>query len=333
MLASSWEDSSIMQGDTSARPSIVGAQAADLGGSIKAGSGKAFDRKNRLLIYNRLFKVACIASAVFVCLILFGILFFMFQTGVLTFREVSPAAFFFSTDWSPENESYGAFVFIFGTFALTLLTLIISVPLSVLIAVFLSEVAPRWLRNLLRPILDLLVGIPSVVYGFLGLTILIPLLRDLTGTNMGDGILAAAIVLTIMVLPTISRVSDDAISVVPRKYRDASYALGGTRFQTIFKVTIPAARSGILYGVILGMARAIGETMAVVMVIGNTPQLADALFKPTSVLTSNIVMQIANVPFDSTWNNALYLMGFLLLVISLLMIVLVRLLQRKGAKS
>nr|WP_256760322.1 phosphate ABC transporter permease subunit PstC [Cohnella sp. WQ 127256] len=289
------------------------------------------DRKNRLLFYNRSFKIACIASASFVCLVLFSILFFMFRTGVLTFRDVPMATFFFSTDWSPENESYGAFVFIFGTFALTLLTLLISVPLSIIIAVFMAEVAPKWMRNLLRPVLDLLVGIPSVVYGFLGLTILIPLLRNITGTNMGDGILAAAIVLTIMVLPTISRISDDAISVVPRKYRDASYALGATRFQTIFKVTIPAARSGIMYGVILGMARAIGETMAVVMVIGNTPQLADALFKPTSVLTSNIVMQISNVPFDSTWNNALYMMGFLLLVISLLMIVLVRLLQQKGA--
>jgi len=305
--------------------------AGELGRSIRTGSGRRLDRKNRLLIYNRAFKIACICSAAFVCLILFSILFFMFRTGVMTFRDVSPMTFFFSTDWSPEMESYGAFVFIFGTFALTLLTLAISVPLSVFIAVFLAEVAPKWLRNLLRPVLDILVGIPSVVYGFLGLTLLIPLLRDVTGTDMGDGLLAAALVLTIMVLPTISRISDDAISAVPPKFRDASYALGATRFQTIFKVIIPAARSGIMYAVILGMARAIGETMAVVMVIGNTPQLADRLFKPTSVLTSNIVMQIANVPFDSTWNYALYMMGFLLLVISLLMITIVRLLQRKGA--
>ena len=303
----------------------------DLGTSIKSGTGGRFDRKNRLYFYNRMFKIICISSAIFVCLILFSILFFMFRTGVLTFETVPFTKFFFSTDWSPENDSYGAFVFIFGTFALTALTLLFSVPLSLIVAVFLSEMAPRWLRGALRPILDLLVGIPSVVYGFLGMTILIPLLRDVTGTNMGDGILAASIVLTIMVLPTISRISDDAISAVPAKFRDASYALGATRFQTIFRVTLPAARSGILYAVILGMARAIGETMAVVMVIGNTPQLADALFKPTSVLTSNIVMQIANVPFDSTWNYALYMMGFLLLFISLVMIVIVRLMQRKGA--
>ncbi|MFD0673464.1 phosphate ABC transporter permease subunit PstC [Cohnella sp. GCM10027633] len=320
-----------MELSSTERPLPVAAPG-DLGRSIKSGTGGRFDRKNRLYFYNRMFKIICISSAIFVCLVLFSILFFMFRTGVLTFETVSLKTFFFSTDWSPETESYGAFVFIFGTFALTMLTLLMAIPLSLIVAVFLSELAPKWLRDMLRPVLDLLVGIPSVVYGFLGLTLLIPLLRDVTGTNMGDGILAAAIVLTIMVLPTISRISDDAISAVPPKFRDASYALGATRFQTIYRVTIPAARSGIMYGVILGMARAIGETMAVVMVIGNTPQLADALFKPTSVLTSNIVMQIANVPFDSTWNYALYMMGFLLLIISLIMIIIVRLLQRKGAQ-
>ncbi|BBH18952.1 phosphate transport system permease protein [Paenibacillus baekrokdamisoli] len=308
------------------------AATGELGKSLKSSSGKNFDRKKRLSFYNKTFKIACIACAIFVCLILFSILFLMGRTGILTFETVSVKDFFFSTEWVPENDQYGAFVFIFGTFALTLLTMVISIPLSVLIAVFLAEMTPPWLKTMLRPILDLLVGIPSVVYGFLGLTILIPMLRSITGTSMGDGILAAAVVLTIMVLPTISRITDDAIVAVPKKYRDASYALGSTRFQTVFKVVLPAAKSGIMYAVILGMARAIGETMAVVMVIGNTPQLADALFKPTSVLTSNIVMQIANVPFDSTWNYALYMMGFILLLISLLMIVAVRLIQSKGVK-
>ncbi|TJY39709.1 phosphate ABC transporter permease subunit PstC [Cohnella pontilimi] len=312
-------------------PAVQAAVQGQLGESMKSGSGKAFDRKNRLLFYNSTFKVVCICSAIFVCLILFSILIFMFRTGVLTFKTVPLTTFLFSTDWSPETETYGAFVFIFGTFALTALTLLFSVPLSVFVAVFLAEMAPKWLRNLLRPILDLLVGIPSVVYGFLGLTLLLPKLRDWAQVDLSDGILAGAIVLSIMILPTISRISDDSISAVPQKYRDASYALGATRFHTIVRVVLPSARSGILYAVILGMARAIGETMAIVMVIGNTPQLANALFKPTSVLTSNIVMQIPNVPFDSTWNYALYMMGFLLLFISLLMIVVIRLLQRKGA--
>ncbi|GGD52641.1 phosphate ABC transporter permease subunit PstC [Paenibacillus nasutitermitis] len=306
---------------------------ADLGKSLKTGSARTFDRKNRLSFYNRTFKLICIACVIFVCLILFTILFFMGRTGILTFQTVSPFTFFFSTEWAPENNQYGALVFIFGTLALTFLTMLISVPLSVLIAIFLAEMTPTWLKTGLRPIMDLLVGIPSVVYGFLGITVLIPMLRSVTGTSMGDGLLAAAIVLTIMVLPTISRITDDAIVAVPKKFRDASYALGATRFQTIVRVVLPAAKSGVMYAVILGMARSIGETMAVVMVIGNTPQLANAMFKPTAVLTSNIVMQISNVPFDSTWNYALYMMGFLLLIISLIMIVLVRVIQRKGAQS
>jgi phosphate transport system permease protein len=136
-----------------------------------------------------------------------------------------------------------------------------------------------------------------------------------------------------MVLPTISRISDDAISAVPNKYRDAAYALGANRFQTVIRVVLPAARSGIMYAVILGMTRAIGETMAVVMVIGNTAQLANSLFTPTAVLTSNIVMQISSVEFDSTWNHGLYMMGFILLAISILMIVAVRMLQKKGGHS
>ncbi|MBM7564111.1 phosphate ABC transporter permease subunit PstC [Paenibacillus sacheonensis] len=305
----------------------------ELGRSLEGSSGKAFSRRARLSFYNRTFKIVCIASAVFVCLILFSILLLMGRTGILTFETVSLKTFFFSTEWVPENEQYGAFIFIFGTIALTLLTMVISVPLSLIIAIFLSEMTPAWLKNALRPVLDLLVGIPSVVYGFLGMTVLIPMLRSVTGTTLGDGILAAAIVLTIMVLPTISRITDDSIVAVPKKFRDASYALGSTRFQTVVRVVIPAAKSGIMYAVILGMARALGETMAVVMVIGNTPQLADALFKPTSVLTSNIVMQIPNVPFDSAWNYALYMMGFILLVISLIMIVVVRAIQGRGVKS
>jgi phosphate transport system permease protein len=309
------------------------ATTAELGRSISAGSGPKFGRRARLRMSNALFKFLCIASAVFVCLVLVCILILMLRTGILTFWHVPVKEFFLSANWDPENEHYGALVFIFGTVALTALALVIAIPFSIIIAVFLAEMTPKWLRNLLRPILDLLVGIPSVVYGFLGLTVLIPWLRHISGHDLADGLLAAGIVLSIMILPTISRISDDAISAVPQKYRDASYALGSNRFQTIMRVVLPAAKSGVLYGVILGMARAIGETMAVVMVIGNTAQLPHDLFTPTSVLTSNIVMQISSVEFDSTWNYALYMMGFILLIISLLMIVAVRLVQKKGANQ
>lgn len=305
---------------------------SELGQSFAKVSGAKFDRKMRLRWSNKLFRMVCIGSALFVCLVLLCILVLMLRTGILTFSNVSLAEFFFSTNWDPENEHYGALTFILGTLALTSLTMLISIPISVVVAVFLAEMTPPWLRNLLRPVLDLLVGIPSVVYGFLGLTLLIPWLRAISGHDLADGLLAASIVLTIMVLPTISRISDDAISAVPNKYRDAAYALGANRFQTVFRVVLPAAKNGIMYAVILGMARAIGETMAVVMVIGNTAQLPNSLFTPTAVLTSNIVMQISSVEFDSTWNYGLYMMGFILLAISLLMIVAVRMLQKKGGR-
>ncbi|ASS65900.1 MULTISPECIES: phosphate ABC transporter permease subunit PstC [unclassified Paenibacillus] len=304
----------------------ISAPARQQSGGVPAGIG----RRLRLRLAHRSFRILCAAAAVLVSGVLLTMLFFMFRTGVLTFQSVSLREFFLSAEWEPENDKYGALVFIAGTFMVTALTLAIAVPISILAALFLAELAPSRLARVIRPILDLLVGIPSVVYGYMGLTLLIPALRTVTGSNLGDGVLAASLVLAIMILPTITRISDDAIRTVPRKYIQGSYALGATRFQTVTGVILPAASRGIVQACILGMARAIGETMAVVMVIGNTPQLADSLLKPTSVLTSNIVMQMPNVPFDSTWNNALYMMGFLLLAISLLMIAVVRLLQKKG---
>ena len=295
-----------------------------------AGAVSSLGRRVRLRLAHRSFRMLCIAAALLVCGVLLAMLFFMFRTGILTFQSVSLREFFLSADWEPENDKFGALVFISGTIIVTALTLVIAVPVSILAALFLAELAPKRISQLVRPILDLLVGIPSVVYGYMGLTLLIPLIRASTGSSLGDGVLAAAIVLAVMILPTIIRISDDAIRSVPRKFIQGSYALGATRFQTVFGVILPAASRGIVQACILGMARAIGETMAVVMVIGNTPQLASGLFKPTSVLTSNIVLQISNVPFDSTWNYALYMMGFLLLAISLIMIAAVRILQRRG---
>ncbi|WP_316569114.1 phosphate ABC transporter permease subunit PstC [Neobacillus sp. YIM B06451] len=282
------------------------------------------------LFKNKLFKLFCLFSVLLLGLVLLSIIVFIGRTGLLVFKDVSFTEFFFSTVWEPYDGKFGAGAFILGTLELTGLTLLFAAPISIAVAIFTAEIAPAWLKGFLRPIQDLLVGIPSIVYGYLGLTILIPLLRDFTGSTMGDGLLAAALVLNIMVLPTISRISDDAISAVPFELREASYALGATRMQTTVKVVLPAAAPGIFTGIILGMARSIGETMAVVMVIGNTPQLATDLLTPTAVLTSNIVNQIIDVEFDSTWNYALYMMAFMLLIISNLLIVLVRKLRTKG---
>ncbi|MNB78498.1 Phosphate transport system permease protein PstC [compost metagenome] len=272
-------------------------------------------------------------SILALCFVLVLVTVFIGKTALLLFGHISPAQFFFSFDWTPEDEKFGAASFIINTLSLTVLTMLISVPISVGMAVLTAEIAPLWLKRFIRPVLDLLVGIPSIVYGYLGLTVLLPFLRNLSGEGLGDGLLAAALVLALMVLPTISRISDDAITAVPAKYRDAAYALGSTRFQVIMRVVLPAAGRGILSAVILGMTRAIGETMAVVMVIGNTPQLAKTLFTPSSVLTSNIVMQISNVEFDSTWNYALHMMAFLLLLISFVLILVIRFLGRKRRES
>ncbi|MDP4169150.1 MAG: phosphate ABC transporter permease subunit PstC [Bacillota bacterium] len=279
---------------------------------------------------NSLFTFYSLISALLLGLILLSIVIFIGKTGFLVFKHVSFKEFFFSLNWSPDSNKFGAGVLIIGTFALTGLTLLFAVPISLIIAIFIAEIAPIWLKNFIRPTLDLLVGIPSIVYGYLGLTILVPFIRRVTGDSIGEGLLAAAMVLTIMVLPTIARISDDALTSVSKDYRNASYALGSTRLQMIAQVVLPIARPGIFTAIILGMARAIGETMAVVMVIGNTVILPKSLFSPTSVLTTDIVMEILNVQSDSTWNYALYMMAFLLLFISLFLIFIIRRLRPKG---
>lgn len=287
-------------------------------------------RYSRARFVNNLFKNYYLFSILALCFVLGLVVFFIGKTAFLTFKEVSPAEFFFSFDWTPEENRFGAALFIVNTLSLTALTLVIAVPISVGMAILIAEIAPTWQKKFIRPLLDLLVGIPSIVYGYLGLTVLLPLLREASGEGLGDGLLAAALVLSIMILPTICRISDDAIQAVPKKYRDAAYALGSTRLQVVFRVVLPAASRGIIAAIILGMTRAIGETMAVVMVIGNTPQLAKSLFASASVLTSNIVMQISNVEFDSTWNYSLHMMAFLLLLISFILILIIRFISRKG---
>ncbi|KYD24204.1 phosphate ABC transporter permease subunit PstC [Geobacillus sp. FSL W8-0032] len=282
---------------------------------------------------DRFFRFLCLGSVIFLGAVLGAIVLFVSETGFLVFRDVSLSEFFFSPHWDPEHGKYGAAVFIAGTLYLTLVTLLITTPISICVAVFIAEIAPPWLRQWLRTLLDLLVGIPSIVYGYLGATLLIPWIREHTGAPVGDGFLAAALVLSIMILPTITRITDDALCAVPNEWREANYALGGTTFQMIVRVVLPAAKSGIAAAVILGMARAIGETMAVVMVIGNVAQWGFDLVTPSSVLTSHIVMQILNVDFQSTTNHALYMMALLLLMISISLIMLIRRLRLKGGAS
>ena len=276
------------------------------------------------LAYDRYMRYLIMCSAFLLTVIIFAIIVFVGQQGLMTFSEVSPIDFFFSAKWDPTENKFGAFSFILGTVTTTLLAILLGAPLGLAGAIFMAKIAPPTLRDIMRPATDLYVAIPSVVYGFIGLTVIVPFIRTYFGVSTGFGLLASSVILAIMILPTIISVSEDAIKSVPKPLEEGSLALGATRWQTITNVILPAAMPGILTSIILAMARAVGETMAVQMVIGNTPQVAWSLFKPTATLTSEIVVEMGNTPFGSAWGNSLFLMALVLLLLSLAMILVIR---------
>lgn len=281
----------------------------------------AIDNDHKIkLLCDKYIKYLFIACAFFMTVIIFSIILFIGNQGLMTFKDVGVIEFFFSSKWDPWAGEYGAASFIVGSITVTLLAIIIGGPLGLAGAVFMAKIAPKWVRELMRPATDLYVAIPSVVYGYIGLTLFIPFFRDVFGVTTGFGVFVAGVILAIMILPTVISISEDAIRAVPTPLEEASLALGATRWQTIWKVLLPAALPGVLTSIILAMARAIGETMAVQMVIGNTPLLLKGLFTPTSALTSNIVVEMGNTPFGSAWGNSLFLMALVLLIISLGMI-------------
>ncbi|WP_179232928.1 phosphate ABC transporter permease subunit PstC [Paenibacillus rigui] len=279
--------------------------------------------------YDQWMKFIFIGSAILVSAIIFSIIVFVGMQGMKTFADVSPLHFFFSPEWTPSKGEFGIFAFLYSTLLLTLLSIVMAVPLALSGAVFMAKIAPNWVREIMRPATDLFVGIPSVVYGLIGLTVIVPALAKMTG-GIGYGILPAAIILAIMILPTILSISEDAIRALPGRLEEASLALGATRWQTIWRVLLPAARPGIITGTILGMGRAIGETMAVFMVIGNSPQMPESLLDSTTVLTTAIVKDMGNTNYGTTWNNALYLMALVLLLISLFLIVVIRYVAKRS---
>ncbi|MHB8125560.1 MAG: phosphate ABC transporter permease subunit PstC [Desulfitobacteriaceae bacterium] len=288
-------------------------------------------RKSVTKFYDQLSRYLFISSAALVSLIILSIIWFVGVQGLSTFRQASIIEFFTSSNWNPEAGHYGALTFITGSLATTAIAIILGGPLGLAGAVFMAEIAPPKVRSLMRPATELFAGIPSVVYGYVGITVIVNFIRKVTHTPTGYGLLAGGIVLAIMILPTVISISEDTLRSLPNTYKEASLALGATRWQTIWRVLLPAATPGVLTAIILAIARAIGETMAVQMVIGNSSRFPLSLVTPTSTLTSNIVMEMGNTPFGSTWNNALFMMSLILLAISLILIILVRLAARKGA--
>lgn len=233
--------------------------------------------------------------------------------------------FISGTVWSSTTSEFGILPLIVGSLIVTLGALALGTPLAVGTAVFLSDVASPRVRAFVRPAVELLAGVPSVVYGFFGIILLRAIIARLTGT-LGFGAVTAWIVLAIMIVPTIAALSEDALRSVPEGIREASYAMGATQWQTIYKVVVPAAKIGIIDAIILGMGRAIGETMAVLMVVGNAPVFPKGVFAPLSTMTSQIVM---DMPYAvGLHRTALFAMAAMLFVFSMLLVAAVRLLSR-----
>ncbi|EGD47553.1 phosphate ABC transporter, inner membrane subunit PstC [Ruminiclostridium papyrosolvens DSM 2782] len=265
---------------------------------------------------------------------------FIATKGLATFfnNHYSPIEFLFSTVWKPDRgvskggPAIGTLIFIVGSVSVSLLALIISTPLSVSIAIFMTEISPKLGKKLLQPAIEVFTGIPSVVYGWVGLSVLVPLIRANFG-GLGFSLLAGSLVLSIMIFPTIASVSADAIRAISRDYYEASLSIGATRWQTIWKIILPSAMPGILTGVVLGLARAFGEALAVQMVLGNTIRIPHSIVDSTVNMTSIITMDMGNTAMGTVWNNALWSMALLLLIMSFLFIILIHKIGKKGVSK
>ncbi|NLV73191.1 MAG: phosphate ABC transporter permease subunit PstC [Chloroflexi bacterium] len=246
------------------------------------------------------------------------IFFFLLREGIPALFEV-PLSNLFGTAWYPTFGYYGTIPLILGSLLVTLTAVVIALPLGIASAVFVREVAPNWVREVLKPLIEVLAGIPSVVLGFFGMTILVPAIRTLLNIPTGLTAFSGALVLAYMALPTIISVAEDALDAVPKSYRDAGLAMGATRWQTIWRVVVPAARSGIVTAVMLGLGRAIGETMAVMMITGNAARMPlglDALFKPVRTMTATVAAEMGEVAQGSVHYHVLFGIGIILFLVT-----------------
>ena len=238
---------------------------------------------------------------------------------VFLFREVSLRDFIFGMEWYPTYNppSYGIWPLIVGSLIVTIFSSLIAIPLGVLAAVYISEIAPPAIKEVLKAIIELLAGLPSVVLGFFGMVIVAPWLQETFDLPTGLNIVNASVILAIMAVPTISSISEDALYAVPNEFKEASYALGATKFETIARIIIPAALSGISTAVILGMARAIGETMVVLMVAGGAAAIPESIFDSVRPMPASIAAEMGEAPFRSGHYHALFATGIVLFLMTL----------------
>lgn len=255
---------------------------------------------------------------------------FLFANGIPAMKEIGFAEFLTGEKWKPGNNKYGIFPMIVGSIYVTGGALVIGVPIGILMSVFMAKFCPDRIYKVIKPIVDLLAGIPSIVYGFFGLVVLVPFIREHFRSN-GQSILCAAILLGIMILPTIIGASEPAIRAVERSYYEGALALGATHERSVFTVVVPAAKSGIFASVILGVGRALGETMAVMMVVGNQPRVPDSFLKGVRTLTTNIVLEMGYA--TDLHREALIATGVVLFVFILIINLCFSLIKRKSGKA
>ncbi len=266
-------------------------------------------------VISTVIKITGYSSILFVGLILF----FLLREGLPTLWEVDPASLI-QPRWYPIEGLFGLLPLILGTLLVTLTATLVALPFGVGTAVYLSEVAPAWIRDTLKPIIEILAGIPSVVLGFIGILVLVPFMRRFLGLPTGLTGFTGAILLGLISIPTIVAVAEEALNTVPAGYRQAALALGATRWQTIWGVTLPAAKTGVLTAVMLGIGRSLGETMAVMMVTGNAavmPLQLNSLFRPLRTMTATIASEMGEVATGSAHYEVLFFIGILLFLLSL----------------
>jgi phosphate transport system permease protein len=260
------------------------------------------------------------ASGAMAILFVFLIFAFLLREGLPAFTEVKLDNLL-SSRWYPTENYFGILPLLFGSLVVTIGAAIIAMPIGLLTAIFIAEIAPRWLREILKPMIEVVAGIPSVVLGFFGVVVLSSVVRETLSLPTGLTAFTGSVILAYMALPTIVSVAEDALDAVPRSYRDAALALGATKWQTIWMVTVKAGKSGILTAMMLGVGRAIGETMAVLMVTGNAARIAldlNSLFMPVRTMTATIAAEMGEVAQGSTHFHVLFAIGIVLFVITFL---------------
>ena len=279
---------------------------------------------------NILIKAAGYSSILFVTVIFI----FLMREGLPALANVKLSSLL-GTIWYPIEGYFGIWPLFFGSLIVTITAILIAIPLGIGTSLYISEIAPMWIKNLLKPLIEILAGLPSVVLGFIGIQVAVPFVRQSLNLPTGLSGLTGAILLAFIATPTIVSISEDALNTVPAAYRQAALALGATQWQTIWNITLPAARSGVITAVMLGVGRAIGETMAVMMVTGNAPVMPhglDAIFLPVRTMTATIASEMGEVATGSPHYQVLFLIGIILFTLSLTINVIASWVSTRGRK-